>query len=76
MRSLEILSICSNVSISSPNTSLEDLVSATSIAAANCLGVASMGPSRWPGMIRSKSHAATLSAHRFTSSLRRGNARV
>ena len=76
MRSREILSICSRVSISSPNTSREDLFSATSIAAANCFGVASMGPSRCPGMILSKSHAATHSAHRLTSSRRRGNAKV
>jgi hypothetical protein len=38
------------------------------------LGPASIGPSRCEGMMRWKSHCATRSAHRRTSSRRRGNA--
>eukprot|EP00982_Pelagococcus_subviridis_P008972 30893-Pelagococcus_subviridis.AAC.5 len=60
--------------MSSPKNALGSVVSAASIAAANSFGPASMGPSRCDGMIVLKSHAATPSAHRLTSSLLRGNA--
>mmetsp|Transcript_15244 Transcript_15244/g.65275 ORF Transcript_15244/g.65275 Transcript_15244/m.65275 type:complete len:238 (-) Transcript_15244:2248-2961(-) len=72
--SRESFSIAAKVLTSAPNVSNPSARSATSIAAANSFGPASIGPSRWLGMIRSKSHCATVSAHALTSSLLRGNA--